>query len=54
MSDKTWFRVSYDGYIESEYETEAEARQEFIDIIDNVLDDELTVEKFSAEKGVWE
>ena len=59
-TEKTYFRVSYDGYIEGEYETQAEAIQEFLDVIANdggvtgTWEDNLTIEKFNAETGEWE
>ena len=58
-TEKTYFRVSYDGYIEGEYETQAEAIQEFLDVIavgggPGVWEDNLTIEKFNAQTGEWE
>ena len=54
-------RVSYDGYVEGEYESIEEAKADFIDIIEGSCDrwgrdwkEELSVETFNEETKEWE
>ncbi len=53
-------RVSYDGYVEGEYESIEDAKAEFIDIIENGgsdgrdWKDELSIETFNEKTEKWE
>jgi len=57
-----YFRVSYEGYIEGEYDNEEEAIKEFleglnedyVDAYGRTREQMLRVEKFNEEKGEWE
>ena len=49
-----YYRVTYDPYIEDEYETEVEARQAFLDFMLNATAWDLSVEIFNEETKKWE
>ena len=55
-----YYRISYDGYVEGDYENEEDAINDFIDIIENGnfygrdLGNQLTIEKYDEENEKWE
>ena len=49
-----YLRVSYEYYVEGDYENEEEAIDVFMESIDEMDKDELTVEVFNDETNEWE
>jgi len=56
-----YYRVTFDGYVEGEYESEEAAKKDllaclepdYIDDVGRTREDMLSVEEFDAETDVW-
>ena len=56
-----YYRVTYDGYVEGEYESEEAAKQDllacmdedYVDHVGRTREDMLSVEEYDSEKDEW-
>jgi len=48
-----YYRVTYDEYIEGVYNRVEDSKNAFLDILDDVLPDQLSVEVFDNELQKW-
>ena len=53
-----YFRITYEGYVEDEFDSEEEAINTFVETVQTDLENEdythVGIEKYNDEKGEWE
>ena len=48
------YRVTYNGYLEDDFESEEDAVNAFLDMLDWDASDHIEVEVWNEEEGEWE
>lgn len=50
----SYIRITFEKYIEGDYEYEEDAVADFLDMTNELTEDDLTITRFNEDTGQWE